>query len=150
MPQSLINDFLKSMYMRKGSDLHVVAGARMRTDTWRGYNGYLIDTGRRRVLFGGDTADTHLFRGVKTARGIDLAVMPIGAYNPWIRAHCTPEQAWRMGNEAGAELFLPVHHQTFSLSREPRTEPIERFFAAAGPSVNRVAGWDIGAEVRLS
>jgi len=26
MPQSLINDFLKSMYMRKGSDLHVVAG----------------------------------------------------------------------------------------------------------------------------
>src|SRR5688572_17487325 len=26
MPQSLINDFLKSMYMRKGSDLHVIAG----------------------------------------------------------------------------------------------------------------------------
>ena len=26
MATSLINDFLKSMYMRKGSDLHVIAG----------------------------------------------------------------------------------------------------------------------------
>jgi hypothetical protein len=28
-------------------------GARMRTDTWRGYNGYLIEAGRRRVLYAG-------------------------------------------------------------------------------------------------
>ena len=94
-------------------------GARMRTDTYRGYNGYVIEAGRYRILFGGDTAATTAFRSVRTSRPVDLAVMPIGAYNPWIYYHCTPEQAWRMGNDAGAELFIPVHHQTFQLSREP-------------------------------
>ena len=37
-----------------------------------------------------------------------------------------------MGNDAGAERFIPVHHQTFQLSREPLLEPIERFYSAAG------------------
>jgi L-ascorbate metabolism protein UlaG (beta-lactamase superfamily) len=124
-------------------------GARLRTDTFRGYNGYLIETGRRRVLFAGDTADTDLFRKVRSSRAIDLAVMPIGAYNPWIRYHCTPEQAWRMANEAGAEFLVPVHHQTFALSNEPVGEPIERFRAAAGPHQDRVALDQIGGEFHL-
>ncbi len=124
-------------------------GARMRTDRWRGYNGYLIESGRWRVLFAGDTADTDAFRAVRTRRGIDLAIMPIGAYNPWIRYHCTPEQAWRMGNDAGAGRFIPVHHQTFSLGREPRLEPIERFRAAAGRQQDRIALDRIGHELRL-
>jgi len=124
-------------------------GARMRTDTWRGYNGYRIEAGRYRILFAGDTADTDLFRVLKESRRYDLAIMPIGAYNPWIHYHCTPEQAWRMGNEAGAELFMPVHHQTFSLSREPYYEPIERFHAAAGPRGEQVGVSRVGEEVRL-
>jgi L-ascorbate metabolism protein UlaG (beta-lactamase superfamily) len=107
-------------------------GARVRSDTFRGYNGYLIESGRRRILFGGDTADTREFRVLRSSRPVELAIMPIGAYNPWVHAHCTPEQALRMGNEAGAERFLPVHHQTFHLSREPLLEPIERFLDAAG------------------
>jgi L-ascorbate metabolism protein UlaG (beta-lactamase superfamily) len=125
-------------------------GARMRTDRWRGYNGYVVDTGKRRILFGGDTALTDSFRALRTRRGVDLAIMPIGAYNPWIRVHCTPEQAWKMGSDAGAEFFLPVHHQTFALSREPKTEPIERFVAAAGSSQDRVAVHSIGGEFRLA
>jgi L-ascorbate metabolism protein UlaG (beta-lactamase superfamily) len=125
-------------------------GARMRTDTYRGYNGYLIECGRWRVLFAGDTAVTDAFQGLRTSRGIDLAVMPIGAYNPWIRYHCTPEQAWRMGNEARSEFFLPVHHQTFALGREPFLEPITRFVDAAGSSPERVAWKSVGDEVRLA
>jgi len=125
-------------------------GARMRTDTYRGYNGYLIEVGRYRVLFGGDTADTDLFRSLRTSRPYDLAVMPIGAYNPWIHYHCTPEQAWRMGNDAGTEFFVPVHHQTFQLSREPFTEPIERFHHAAGPHLDRIALTRIGQEFHIS
>ena len=62
-----------------------------------------------------------------------MVIMPIGAYNPWVRFHCTPEQAWRMSQEARAELFFPVHHSTFQFSREPVTEPLERLHAAAGP-----------------
>lgn len=125
-------------------------GARMRSDTWRGYNGYTIEIGRYRILFGGDTADTHLFREVKTRRPYDLAIMPVGAYNPWIRYHCTPEQAWRMAGEAGAEFILPVHHQTFHLSREPMSEPLERLYQAAGNHSDRVALAKIGQEFRMA
>lgn len=125
-------------------------GARMRTDTWRGYNGYLIEAGRYRVLFAGDTAVTDAFHEVRGTGRVDFAVMPIGAYNPWIRYHCTPEQAWRMGNDARAELFVPVHHQTFDLSREPYHEPIERFVAAAGSRPERVLVRAIGEEFRLA
>jgi L-ascorbate metabolism protein UlaG (beta-lactamase superfamily) len=122
-------------------------GARVRTDTFRGYNGYLIEGQTNRVLFGGDTADTRDFRVVRGAKPIDLAIMPIGAYNPWIYAHCTPEQALRMGEDAGAERFLPVHHQTFQLSREPLHEPIERFLECAG--ADRVLTQRIGDELSL-
>lgn len=121
-------------------------GARMRKDVYRGFNGYTIDAGRYRVLFGGDTAATDAFRELRSPRAFDLAIMPVGAYNPWIRYHCTPEQAWQMANDAGAEFFLPVHHQTFELSREPYFEPIERVMEAAGRGVDRVAVERIGQE----
>jgi L-ascorbate metabolism protein UlaG (beta-lactamase superfamily) len=123
-------------------------GARLRSDTWRGYNGYTIEGGRYRVIFGGDTAITNSFRALKSSRRFDLAIMPVGAYNPWIHNHCTPEQAWQMAADAGAEAFLPVHHQTFALSREPYFEPIERVYQAAGQSPERVAVNRIGQEFR--
>ena len=121
-------------------------GARMRSDTQRGYNGYTIDAGRYRVLFGGDTAATDSFRALGSSRPFDLAIMPVGAYNPWIHYHCTPEQAWEMAGDAGAEFFLPVHHQTFALSSEPYLEPIERVAVAAGRHPDRVAVHRIGQE----
>ncbi|HOL73052.1 MAG TPA: MBL fold metallo-hydrolase [Bryobacteraceae bacterium] len=123
-------------------------GARMRTDRYRGYNGYLIESGSHRVLFAGDTAATTAFRKLRTSRPIDLAIMPIGAYNPWIRYHCTPEQAWQMANDAGADFVMPVHHQTFSLGREPLMEPIERFYRSAGHEPERIAVHRIGQEFR--
>ncbi len=124
-------------------------GARMRSDTYRGYNGYLIEAGRYRVLFAGDTADTALLRQVRSSQPIHLALMPIGAYNPWIHVHCTPEQAWRMTNDAGAEYVLPVHHQTFPLGREPLFEPIERLDRAAGSGARRIGLHRVGEEFRL-
>jgi L-ascorbate metabolism protein UlaG (beta-lactamase superfamily) len=124
-------------------------GARMRSDTYRGYNGYVIEAGRYRVLFGGDTAATTAFRSVRSAKPFDLAIMPVGAYDPWIHYHCTPEQAWQMANDAGAEFVLPIHHQTFPLSREPFLEPIERKLAAAGNHPDRVAIHRIGQEFSI-
>jgi L-ascorbate metabolism protein UlaG (beta-lactamase superfamily) len=121
-------------------------GARMRTDVHRGYNGYLIEAGRYRVVFGGDTAYTDTFRGIHSARPVDLAIMPIGAYNPWIHAHCNPEQALTMANHAGANFILPVHHQTFKLSSEPYKEPIERLVLAAGSDPHRIPIHEIGDE----
>ena len=121
-------------------------GARFRTDTHRGFNGYLIETKRHRVVFGGDTALTDSFREVPGGRPVDLAIMPIGAYDPWIHVHCNPEQAWRMGADCGAEFLLPVHHQTFRLSRESYFEPVERFVDAAGSRPERVVVTRVGQE----
>jgi L-ascorbate metabolism protein UlaG (beta-lactamase superfamily) len=125
-------------------------GARMRSDTYRGFNGYVIETPRYRVLFGGDTALTTTFRALHSSRRLDLAIMPIGAYNPWIRAHCTPEQALKMADDAGAERILPVHHQTFQLSSEPLYEPIERLRAALAGAPERLVLQEIGQEMHSS
>ncbi len=106
-------------------------GARMIKDVHRGYNGYLLERGGRTVLFGGDTAYTRAFATLlDPRRPIDLALMPIGAYDPWIRAHCSPEQAVEMAHQAGARFFAPIHHETFRLSDEPMHEPAKRVRAA--------------------
>ena len=118
-------------------------GARMHTDTYRGYNAYLIEAGGRRIVFGGDTAFTRAFRAV---RAVDLAILPIGAYDPWIAVHCNPEEAWRMAQDCDADVVLPVHHQTFRLGREGYFEPIERLEEAAGREVGRIAVRRIGEE----
>ena len=41
-------------------------GARMRSDVFRGYNGYVVESGRFRILFGGDTAYTNCFEQVRS------------------------------------------------------------------------------------
>lgn len=125
-------------------------GARLRTDTYRGYNGYVIQIGRYRLLFAGDTADTKKLTKIAGAKGLDMVIMPIGAYNPWLRFHCTPEQAWRMSQEARADLFFPIHHSTFQLSREPVSEPLERLHEAAGSEAKRILVHEVGQELHLS
>jgi L-ascorbate metabolism protein UlaG (beta-lactamase superfamily) len=99
-------------------------GARMRHDVHRGFNGYVLERQGRRICIAGDTA-----RMSFTAVGrkpTDVMVVPIGAYNPWIASHCTPEQAAEMADQARARFVVPVHHQTFRLSWEPMDEPIQR------------------------
>lgn len=110
----------------------------------RGYNGYILRREGRAILFGGDTAETTLFRELRGRGPFDVAFMPIGAYQPWIHAHCTPEQAVNMANDAGARYVVPIHHQTFQLSEEPMSEPIERFQAALQREAERVALTQVG------
>ena len=110
-------------------------GQRWPSERERGYNGYVLRREGRSILFGGDTADTRL-----EARGpFDAAIMPIGAYDPWIHNHCTPEQALAMANSVGANYIVPIHHQTFRLSKEPMNEPIERLADALSGEPERLA-----------
>jgi L-ascorbate metabolism protein UlaG (beta-lactamase superfamily) len=125
-------------------------GARMITDRHRGYGGYLLQKGKHTVLFAGDTAYTDVLTRLAHRVNIDLAILPIGAYDPWIANHASPEQAWLMFKRLGAEYVLPVHHSTFRLSREPVQEPIQRFLAAAGAERWRVVGTEIGASWSLA
>jgi len=134
-------------------------GARMQHDDYRGYNGYLLERNGRRIIFGGDTAMTDDFQQLRSygatqpvdptgcpsdTKWVDLAIMSIGCYNPWIRTHCNPEQAIQMANDAGAQFIMPVHHQTFRLSFEPFREPIDRFEAALQNAPERIALREIG------
>jgi L-ascorbate metabolism protein UlaG (beta-lactamase superfamily) len=117
-------------------------GARKQRDDYRGYNGYVMERNGRRILFAGDTAMTYSFATLQ--QPIELAIISIGAYNPWIHSHCTPEQAVEMATAAGAKFIMPVHHQTFRLSFEPLREPIERFQVALSNTPERIALREIG------
>ena len=117
-------------------------GARWRHDTYRGYNGYIVAREGRRILFGGDTASTESFRSLRRGGPYELAIMPIGAYRPWIGSHCTPEQAVRMANQAGAAYLLPVHFKTFAFGREGAVEPLVRLQGALEPQ--RIGWADVG------
>jgi len=125
-------------------------GARIQRDTWRGYGGFIVEREGRRLLIGGDTADTDRFHAHRQFGPFVAAVMPIGAYDPWIRNHCTPEQAIAMADAAGAGFFVPVHHQSFGLSREPITEPIERAERMLRAEHGRLAVREIGQTVVLA
>jgi L-ascorbate metabolism protein UlaG (beta-lactamase superfamily) len=110
----------------------------------RGYNGFILRREGKSLLIGGDTAKTHAFSQLRSKGPFEAAIMPIGAYDPWIRSHCTPEEAVAMANDAGARYLIPVHHQTFKLSDEPMTEPIERVQAALHHESERLAIKQIG------
>jgi L-ascorbate metabolism protein UlaG (beta-lactamase superfamily) len=125
-------------------------GARMVRDTHRGYNGYVLERDGHAVCFAGDTAYTNTFASLHDREiPLDLAIMPIGAYDPWIRAHCTPEQAASMAEQAGAEYFVPVHHQTFKLSLEPMDEPAARVRACFAGEPHRLLAVNVGETFRV-
>ena len=124
-------------------------GARQGRETYRGWTGYVVEREGKRLLIAGDTAETTSFREHRRHGPFEAAIMPIGAYDPWIWNHCTPEQAVTMADAAGAQLFIPVHHRTFKLSRESDREPIQRAEAALRHEQGRLALRDVGETVVL-
>ena len=122
-------------------------GARTFHDGHRGFNGYLLESGKRKILYGGDTAYHENFKSLPR---VDLAVLGIGAYDPWIASHANPEQALAMADQVSAQFVMPMHHSTFKLSREPVGEPIERIMTAAGRNEGRIVVREIGANWALN
>jgi len=114
-------------------------GRRWPSDLNRGYNGYVLRREGKALIFAGDTARTEAFKGLRGRGPFEAAIMPIGAYRPWIWNHCTPEEALEMANWAGARYIVPMHHQTFRLSDEPMNEPIERLETALAKEPERLA-----------
>jgi L-ascorbate metabolism protein UlaG (beta-lactamase superfamily) len=110
-------------------------GARTALDRRRGYNSYLLRSDDHGVLLAGDTAFTDAFNHLTD---LTLAVMGIGAYEPWQHAHATPEQVWEMFKATEARHLLPVHHSTFPLGDEHIDEPMQRLLATAGAEAQRV------------
>ena len=119
-------------------------GKRWPWERWRGYNGYLFSRGDVRVLFASDTAYTPAIGALGRARGLTVAILGNGAYDPWIGNHADPEQVWRMFEETGARYLLPVHWGAFRLGKEPLGDAMRRLLAAACPAADRVVIRRIG------
>lgn len=123
-------------------------GARWRYDRYRGYNGYVLGREGKQIIFGGDTALSPSFRELRAKGPFCAAFMPIGAYDPWICSHCTPEQAVDMANDAKASHFLPIHFKTFAFGREGIQAPLQRLDQVL--EVERLGWREIGQTFRLS
>ena len=106
-------------------------GARMFSDTHRGYGGYVVESGGYSVYHSGDTAYFDGFREIGRRLKPEVALLPIGAYFPdsYRAVHTSPEEAVRGFVELGAECMVPMHYGTFKLGREPMHEPVERLIA---------------------
>lgn len=111
----------------------------------RSYNAYLITKNGNHIFFGGDTAYHDYFRELGERRlDIELAMMPIGAYDPWIFNHVNPEQSMMLADQIGAKHILPMHWGTFIQSEEPTTEPIQRLKMGLADNPDRIALEEIG------
>ena len=104
----------------------------------RGYNGYVISGHGRRIVFVGDSGWMPDFSERLPDGPVDLCILPIGSYDPWIRNHASPEQAWSMFRQSRADRLLATHWYTFILSVEPPLEPMVRLLAAAGDQAGRI------------
>jgi N-acyl-phosphatidylethanolamine-hydrolysing phospholipase D len=97
--------------------------------------GFVVAADSRRFYHAGDTALFDGFADIGRRAGpIDLACLPIGAYEP--RAvmgpiHLNPEEAVRAAMDLGARGVVAMHFGTFDLSDEPLDEPPRRFLAEA-------------------
>ncbi len=97
--------------------------------------GWVVE-GRKRTFFhAGDTGYFDGFRLLRERfRRIDLAALPIGAYDPpsiMRFVHMNPEEAVQAAQDAGAHKVVAMHWGTFDLTDEDILEPPRRFTAAA-------------------
>lgn len=108
-------------------------GARMLHDKHRGFGGFLIEYEGRTIFHCGDSAWFEGFAEIGAKSKIDIALLPIGAYDaPTGRdVHMNPEEALRAFEALGAGLMIPMHYGTFRLGFEPMEEPPDRLLGHA-------------------
>lgn len=108
-------------------------GARYGADTFRDYGGFLVRSGNLNVFHCGDSAYFDGFKDIGARERIDVAIMPIGAYEaPSGReVHMNPEEALQAFEDLGAQLMVPMHYGTFPLGNEDPEEPVQRLLAEA-------------------
>ena len=108
-------------------------GARVVRDMHRGYGGYVLSGGSHSVYHSGDTAYFDGFAEIGRRLHPEVALLPIGAYNPehFRSVHASPEDALQGFVDMGAHHMIPMHYGTFKLSQEPVGEPLERLLSGA-------------------
>jgi L-ascorbate metabolism protein UlaG (beta-lactamase superfamily) len=108
-------------------------GARMLHDSHRGFGGFHIEAQGRSIFHCGDSAYFDGFKEIGRRLDIEVALLPIGAYDPpsGREVHMNPEQAVQAFRELQARTLVPMHYGTFRLGYEPLDEPPARLLACA-------------------
>lgn len=98
------------------------------------WGGFLIEAAGRRILFAGDSGYGPHFRAIAARLGpIDLALLPIGAYEPrWFMKdiHMNPAEAVQAHVDLAARQSLAMHFGTFQLTPEAIDEPVRELAKA--------------------
>jgi len=102
-------------------------GARIIKDSHRGYGGYVLRSGKHSVYHAGDTAYFAGFHEIGRRLSPELALLPIGAYNPeqFRNVHTSPADATKAFLDLKSRWMVPMHYGTFRLSHEPIEEPLQ-------------------------
>ena len=102
-------------------------GARIIKDAHRGYGGYVLRDREHSVYHAGDTAYFPGFREIGQRLAPELALLPIGAYNPpsFRNVHASPADATKAFLDLKSRWMVPMHYGTFRLSHEPMEEPLQ-------------------------
>ena len=91
------------------------------------WGGFLIEAGGRRILFAGDSGYGSHFGEIGSRLGpIDLALLPIGAYEPrWFMRdiHMNPAEAVQAHLDLKAGRSIAMHFGTFQLTTEGIDDP---------------------------
>jgi len=106
------------------------------------WGGYAIFAPDFQVFFAGDTAYSKDFADIHArftarhgpGRGFDLALIPVGAYEPrWFMKsqHVDPTEAVRIHGDLAAERSIGIHWGTFQLTDESLDEPPQALARAA-------------------
>lgn len=112
------------------------------------WGGWLMTAGDTTVYFAGDTGYGRWFTEIaRRYPGIDLALLPIGAYEPtWFMrsVHLSPAEAVQACLDLGSPRMATMHWGTFTLSPEPLLDP-PRLTAAAWQDTGRPRAdlWDL-------
>jgi L-ascorbate metabolism protein UlaG (beta-lactamase superfamily) len=120
------------------------------------WGGFLIEAGGRRILHAGDSGYGPHFKEIAARLGpIDLALLPIGAYEPrWFMKdiHMNPAEAVQAHLDLAAGQSIAMHFGTFQLTPEGIDEPVRELTNAlqersVPPERFRTA--EVGESVRL-
>jgi L-ascorbate metabolism protein UlaG (beta-lactamase superfamily) len=114
----------------------------------RSYNGYILESNNKKILFAGDTAYTEIFKKYEN-ENIDVAIMPIGGYVPHHHRHCNPEEALIMASKhMEAKYFVPIHCNTFDGDEGFHT-PIDWMMKSADKYKIKIGLSEIGETLTL-
>lgn len=89
---------------------------------------WVIDTGRTKIFFSGDSGYFDGFARIGERHGpFDLTLVETGAYDAdWADVHMQPEQSLQAHLDVRGRVMMPIHNGTFDLALHPWTEPFER------------------------